>query len=98
MKGPVTILLDSEKKPFRQSGIQKNDAPWTKTAVLRELRGLADPKVRAKMACFGVHVPKAHGISAPRVCTNSRNRLARIIGLPNNFGRLVFMKRKSLRH
>ena len=53
------------KKPFRQSGIQKNDAPWTKTAVLRELRGLADPKVRAKMACFGVHVPKAHGISAP---------------------------------
>jgi 3-methyladenine DNA glycosylase AlkD len=33
--------------------------------VLRELKGLADPKVRAKMAYFGVHVPKAHGISAP---------------------------------
>jgi len=38
---------------------------WTKTAVLRELKGLADPKVRAKMEYFGVHVPKAHGISAP---------------------------------
>src|SRR5882762_231665 len=53
------------KKPFRQSGIQKNSAPWTKTAVLRELKTLADPKVRAKMAYFDVHVPKAYGISAP---------------------------------
>jgi 3-methyladenine DNA glycosylase AlkD len=32
---------------------------------LRELRGLADPKVRANMAYFGVNVPKAHGISTP---------------------------------
>jgi 3-methyladenine DNA glycosylase AlkD len=38
---------------------------WTKEAVLRELKGLADPKVRAKMVYFGVHVPKAHGVSAP---------------------------------
>ena len=53
------------RKRFRQSGTQKNAAPWTKTAVLRELRGLADPKVRAKMEYFGVHVPNAHGISAP---------------------------------
>jgi len=32
---------------------------------LRELAGLGDPKVRAKMAYFGVHVPQAHGISTP---------------------------------
>jgi 3-methyladenine DNA glycosylase AlkD len=32
---------------------------------LRELQRLADTKVRAKMAYFGVHVPKAYGISAP---------------------------------
>jgi len=32
---------------------------------LRELKALADPKVRAKMEYFGVHVPKAHGISVP---------------------------------
>jgi len=32
---------------------------------LRELKELADPKVRAKMAYFGVHAPKAYGISAP---------------------------------
>jgi 3-methyladenine DNA glycosylase AlkD len=38
---------------------------WTKQAVLRELRSVADPKVRAKMAYFGVNVPRAHGISAP---------------------------------
>ncbi len=52
-------------KRFRPSGPRKNAPQWTKTAVLRELRGLADPKVRAKMEYFGVHVPNAHGISAP---------------------------------
>jgi 3-methyladenine DNA glycosylase AlkD len=45
----------------RQIAAQK----WTKASVLRELKGLADPKVREKMAYFGVNVPKAHGISAP---------------------------------
>jgi 3-methyladenine DNA glycosylase AlkD len=38
---------------------------WTKAAVLRELKALANPKVRTKMAYFGVNVPKAHGISVP---------------------------------
>ncbi len=38
---------------------------WTKAAALRELKSLADPKVRAKLAYFGVNVPKAYGISAP---------------------------------
>ena len=38
---------------------------WTKAAVLRELQGAADPRVKEKMAYFGVRVPKAHGISAP---------------------------------
>ena len=52
-------------KHSRLSGNQKNAPRWTKMAVLRELKSLADPKVRAKMAYFGVNVPKAHGISAP---------------------------------
>ncbi|HYL64507.1 MAG TPA: DNA alkylation repair protein [Candidatus Methylomirabilis sp.] len=47
----------------------------TKGEVLRELKRLADPKVRAKMAYFGVNVPKAHGISAPVL-----HSLARHIG------------------
>jgi 3-methyladenine DNA glycosylase AlkD len=38
---------------------------WTKAAALRELKSLADPTVRAKLAYFGVNVPKAYGISAP---------------------------------
>src|SRR5271156_1830345 len=38
---------------------------WTKAGVLLELKTLADPRVREKMAYFGVNVPKAHGISAP---------------------------------
>ena len=48
---------------------------WTKAMVLRELKSLANPKVRAKMAHFGVNVPKAHGISAPVL-----HALARRIG------------------
>lgn len=43
--------------------------------MLRELKNLADPKVREKMAYFGVSVPKAHGISAPVL-----HALARRIG------------------
>ena len=38
---------------------------WTKATVLQEFKSLADPRVRAKMGYFGVHVPNAHGISAP---------------------------------
>jgi len=52
-------------KRFRKNDSGKSASQWTKAAVLRELRGLADPKVRAKMAYFGVDVPKAHGISVP---------------------------------
>lgn len=43
--------------------------------VLRELAALADPRVRAKMSHFGVHVEKAHGIRAPQL-----HRLAKQIG------------------
>ena len=50
-------------------------APTTKSSVLRGLRALADPKVRAKMAYFGVHVEKAHGISVPDL-----RHLAKTIG------------------
>jgi 3-methyladenine DNA glycosylase AlkD len=42
-----------------------NRPVWTKASVLRELKSLADPKVRAKMEYFGVRVSNAHGISAP---------------------------------
>jgi 3-methyladenine DNA glycosylase AlkD len=52
-------------KRFRRNGAQRNALHWTKAAVLRKLKAAADPKVRAKMAHFGVHVPNAHGISAP---------------------------------
>lgn len=56
-------------------GSGRNSALWTRAAVLRELKSLADPKVRAKMAYFGVNVPKAHGISVPVL-----HALARRIG------------------
>jgi 3-methyladenine DNA glycosylase AlkD len=52
-------------KRSKQSHSGKRVRPWTKAAVLQELKALADPRVRAKMAYFGVNVPKAHGISAP---------------------------------
>jgi 3-methyladenine DNA glycosylase AlkD len=52
----------------RRSARSATSAPkqtWTKSAVLRELKQLADPQVRAKLSYFGFNVPKAHGISAP---------------------------------
>src|SRR6202171_2243113 len=51
----------------RSSGrrIQRTAERWTRAEVLAELKKAADPEVRAKMAYFGVNVPKAHGISAP---------------------------------
>jgi 3-methyladenine DNA glycosylase AlkD len=52
-----------------------NSSTPTRSSVLRDLRALADPKIRAKMAYFGVHVEKAHGISTPQL-----HRLAKKIG------------------
>jgi 3-methyladenine DNA glycosylase AlkD len=52
-------------KRSKQSHSGKTAPRWTKAAVLKELKALADPRVRAKMSHFGVNVPKAHGISAP---------------------------------
>jgi 3-methyladenine DNA glycosylase AlkD len=52
----------------------KSSTP-TKSSVLRDLRALADPKIRAKMTYFGVDVEKAHGISVPQL-----HRLAKKIG------------------
>jgi 3-methyladenine DNA glycosylase AlkD len=62
-------------KRSKQSRAKKDAPRWTCAAVLHELKELADPKVRAKMAYFGVHVPKAHGISAPLL-----HRFAKQIG------------------
>jgi 3-methyladenine DNA glycosylase AlkD len=42
-------------------------AAHTKKTILREFRALADPRVRAKMAHFNIHVADAHGISAPKL-------------------------------
>src|SRR5260221_14556707 len=57
--------FSTRKKRSSRGGRREILPRWTKDAVLRELKGVADPKVREKMAYFGVHVPKAHGISAP---------------------------------
>jgi len=62
-EGPVTILLDRTKHSNPASA--QESARWTRASVLRELKAVANPRVRAKMAYFGVDVPKAHGISAP---------------------------------
>jgi len=70
----------------RQSHPRMLATPWTKAAVLRELKGLADPKVRAKMAHFGVNVPKAYGISAPVL-----HRFARQIGMDHQLARELWL-------
>jgi 3-methyladenine DNA glycosylase AlkD len=58
---------------------------WTRSAVLRELEALADPRVRAKMAYFGVKVPDAHGISTPIL-----HDLARQIGKSHELSRKLW--------
>ena len=66
----------SSSTPTKRSSLRKSadsEERWTRTGVLRELRGLADPSVRKKMAYFGVSVPKAHGISAPVLHALSRH-------------------------
>jgi 3-methyladenine DNA glycosylase AlkD len=68
----------SSSIPTKRSSVRRGQQaaePWTKDSVLRELKSLADPQVREKMAYFGVDVPKAHGISAPVL-----HALARHIG------------------
>jgi 3-methyladenine DNA glycosylase AlkD len=58
----------SSSTPTKRSNSTRRAKPaekWTKEAALSELKSLADPKVRAKLAYFGVNVPKAYGISAP---------------------------------
>jgi 3-methyladenine DNA glycosylase AlkD len=64
MKGrsPSSSIPTKRSNSSRRS---KAVEEWTKAAVLLELKKLADPKVRAKLAYFGVNVPKAYGISAP---------------------------------
>ena len=51
----------------------KSTRVWTKDEVLRELKNVADPKVRAKLSYFGVNVPKAYGISTPVLHTFARH-------------------------
>src|SRR6266849_10947489 len=50
---------------FKASSRKQRAERWSRTSVLSELRKLANPKVRAKTAYFGVKVPKAYGISQP---------------------------------
>ena len=65
----------TQTKPSDANGTAPSAERWTRARVVRELRLLANPKVRAKMSYFGVKVRKAHGISAPVL-----HALARRIG------------------
>jgi 3-methyladenine DNA glycosylase AlkD len=58
----------SSSTPTKHSNSRRREKPvqkWTAVAVTRELKKLADPKVRAKLAYFDVNATKAYGISAP---------------------------------
>ena len=78
MKVPSPSCSTLTKRSSADSGSESQSHAakrWTRAAVLRELKALANPNVRAKMAHFGVNVRKAHGISAPAL-----HALARQIG------------------
>jgi hypothetical protein len=48
-----TPTKPSNDRP-RQAGVKER---WTRVGVLRELQGLADPRVWEKMSYFGLSVP-----------------------------------------
>src|SRR5271166_5837562 len=64
MKGRSQSSLTPTKRS-NSARRSKSTRTWTKDEVLRELKSVADPKVRAKLSYFGVNVPKAYGISTP---------------------------------
>jgi len=67
----------SSSTPTRRSkrSRRRNAERWSRASVLHELKRLVNRRVRAKMAYFGVKVPKAYGISQPVL-----HALARRIG------------------
>jgi 3-methyladenine DNA glycosylase AlkD len=64
MKGRLQFSSTPTKRS-NSARRSKSTREWTKDEVLRELKSVADPKVRAKLSYFGVNVPKAYGISTP---------------------------------
>ncbi|SRR6266478_3257683 len=67
--------FSTPKKPSSRVSPKRAAGGWTRARVLGELKKLANPQVRAKMAYFGVKVPNAHGIPQPVL-----HALARHIG------------------
>src|SRR5271154_2707110 len=61
------------KKRFSSARRSKATRKWTKAEVLGELKKRADPQAQAKLAYFGVNVPKAYGISAPMLHAFARH-------------------------
>jgi len=72
MKGR-SLSSSTRTKRSKKSSAPKSDSNWTKESVLRDLKSVADPSVRAKMSYFGVNVPKAYGISAPVLHTFAKH-------------------------
>ena len=60
-------------------------ASYSLEDVLHELRALADPRVRAKLAHFNIHVSDAHGISAPAL-----HALAKKIGRDHDLAEQLY--------
>jgi 3-methyladenine DNA glycosylase AlkD len=72
-QSPSSSTPTKRSDASRSAGTTKNRRKWTKAEVLAELKKVADPDVRAKMAYFGVNVPNAHGISTPVLHTFARH-------------------------
>lgn len=75
-----------QTKRSKPTGTRECAQSWTKAATLRELKSLADPRGLAKMARFGVNVPRAYGISAPVL-----HRLAKQIGKDHQLARELWL-------
>jgi len=68
---------------FKSSSRKQRAERWSRTSVLRELKRLASPKVRAKMAYFGVKVQRRMEFHS-QFCMGCRGASARTTNLPSS--------------
>lgn len=81
-----SLSSSTQIKRSKPIGTRESTQPWTKAAILRELKSQGDARRLAKMAYFGVNVPRAHGISAPVL-----HRLAKQIGKNHQLARELWL-------
>jgi len=79
-------LIPKKRSKHAERLLGKKKRNWKCAEVLKELAGLGNRDVRAKMGYFGVQVPLAHGISTPVL-----HKFAREIGKDHRLAKRLWV-------